>query len=256
MQSVTKSLISLILLILLAASGISELDAAENQFSNAGEIIEYMEDLYRGQSSHASITMTVITPHYQRELKMEAESLGSEKALIKIISPKKDRGITTLKRNEEMWNYFPKINKVIKIPPSMMMGAWMGSDFTNDDLIKESSLTEEYHLKLTETEDFYTVILTPKAKTVTVWGKIEYIVNKKLMLPVEQSYFDDKERKIRVLSFTDLKEFDGKTLPSALEMVPLNKDGYTTRITYDAIVFNPPDIVEETFSIRNLKRRF
>ncbi|MCZ6501398.1 MAG: outer membrane lipoprotein-sorting protein, partial [Gammaproteobacteria bacterium] len=123
-----------------------EPSAATSNETRARQVIKEMEQLYRGESSRSTITMKVETPHYQRLLKMEGQSLGQDFAFFRFLSPKKDRGIATLKRDQEMWNYFPKINKVIKVPPSMMMGSWMGSDFTNDDLVKETTLIDAYHL--------------------------------------------------------------------------------------------------------------
>ncbi|MDA0273552.1 MAG: outer membrane lipoprotein-sorting protein, partial [Proteobacteria bacterium] len=110
----------------------------------AREIIDEMEQLYRGKSSDATMTMQVQTPNYDRTMTMSGQSFGKDYGFFRILDPKKDRGIATLKRDEEMWNYFPKINKVIKVPPSMMMGSWMGSDFTNDDLVKETQLIDTY----------------------------------------------------------------------------------------------------------------
>ena len=222
----------------------------------ARELIDQMEQLYRGDSSDATITMVVETPQYQRTLTMTGRSMGKELAFFRILSPRKDRGVTTLKRDQEMWNYFPKINKVIKVPPSMMMGSWMGSDFTNDDLVKETQLIDAYHLSLRETPDEYQVTLTPKEQTVTVWGKIDYIIAKQPLLPTAQIFYDDDGEKIRELSFSDPKDFDGKLMPSVLEMRPLNKQGHLTRVIYDAITFNPPDVSEDTFTMRNLKSRF
>jgi len=231
----------------------SELSTSEQR---AREIIGKMEQLYRGESSDATITMKVETPNYQRTLTMSGQSLGKKLAFFRILSPKKDRGIATLKRDTEMWNYFPKINKVIKVPPSMMMGSWMGSDFTNDDLVKETQLIDAYHLSLEENDDEYFVTLIPKEETVTVWGKIEYVINKSPLLPVTQYFYDDDGEKIRRLSFRDPKEYDGRLIPSILEMTPLNKEGHRTLITYEAIKFNVPGISDNTFSMRNLKSRF
>jgi hypothetical protein len=224
--------------------------------ARARQVIKEMEQLYRGDSSSSIITMKVKTPQYERLLKMEGQSLGQEFAFFRFLSPKKDRGIATLKRDQEMWNYFPKINKVIKVPPSMMMGSWMGSDFTNDDLVKETTLIDAYNLSLTETEDQYQVTLTPKEQTVTVWGKIEYIVSKSPLLPMAEIFFDDEGEMIRRLEFKQPKEFDGKLMPSVMEMVPLRKEGYRTSIIYDELVFNPPGVNQQTFSLRNLKSRF
>jgi hypothetical protein len=220
------------------------------------EIIDSMEALYQGASSSATMTMIVETPQYLRTMEMQASSMGTKNSFIRIVSPRKDRGITTLKLDMEMWNYFPKINKVIKVPPSMMMGSWMGSDFTNDDLVKQTTLTDEYTLTLEETDELYTVILIPKEETVTVWGKIDYIVNKEYMVPVAQNFYDDDGELVRKLEFKELKEFSGRMIPSRLEMVPLNKEDSKTIIIYDELRFDPPEVDESIFTLRNLRSRF
>lgn len=188
-------------------------------------------------------------------MKMASKNLGKEFSFIRILSPKKDKGIATLKRHKEMWNYFPKINKKIKVPPSMMMGSWMGSDFTNDDLVKQTTLTDEYNLVLTEDFLTYTVTLIPKEQTVTVWGKIEYVINKAFQVPQAQNFYDDNFELIRSLEFTEIKSFSGRMLPSVLVMTPHNKEGHKTTIVYDKLVFDPPNVNENTFSLRNLKSR-
>jgi outer membrane lipoprotein-sorting protein len=232
--------------------------AAEEMVSSekARALIREMEALYRADSSYAQLTMRVETPHYERTMTMESTSLGPEKAFIRILSPKKDRGIATLKLDKEMWNYFPKINKVIKVPPSMMMGSWMGSDFTNDDLVKETTLADEYTLQLQETDDQYIIILLPQEQTVTVWGKIEYTIDKKTMVPVQQVFFEDDGTKVRVLTYRDPKQFSDSMLPSVLEMVPLNKEGHRTVVIYETLKLNVDEIGEDQFTLRNLKKRF
>ncbi|MCG8436366.1 MAG: outer membrane lipoprotein-sorting protein, partial [Gammaproteobacteria bacterium] len=139
---------------------------------------------------------------------------------------------------------------------SMMMGSWMGSDFTNDDLVKQTQLVDEYHLDLEETEDEYFITLTPREETVTLWGKIEYIVSRSPLLPVGQIFYDDEGEKIRHMTFSEPKEFSGKLMPSILEMTPLKKEGHRTRVIYDDITFDVPEITEQTFSMRNLRARF
>ena len=230
--------------------------SAESNEDRARQVIHEMEQLYRGDSSRSTITMKVETPQYERVMKMEGMSMGEDRAFFRFLSPKKDRGISTLKRDQEMWNYFPKINKVIKVPPSMMMGSWMGSDFTNDDLVKETTLVDAYYLALEETDTEYHVTLTPKEKTVTVWGKIDYIVNKSPLLPLAQIFYDDNGKRIRRLTFSEPKLFDGNLMPSVMEMVPLNKEGHRTLVIYDELEFNPSEVNEQTFSLRNLKSRF
>ena len=187
---------------------------------------------------------------------MESSSVGQQDAFIRILSPKKDRGISTLKLDQEMWNFFPKINKVIKVPPSMMMGSWMGSDFTNDDLVKQTTLTQEYDLQLTETPTEYNITLLPREKTVTVWGRIDYIVNKEHLVPVNQNFYDDEGIMIRKMVFSELKDFGGRIMPSVMEMIPLNKEGHRTVIIYDNLEFDPPDVDESIFTLRHLKSRF
>ena len=223
---------------------------------DAKSLIDEMEALYRGESSKATLTMKVETPQYSRTMQMESSSVGQQDAFIRILSPKKDRGISTLKLDKEMWNFFPKINKVIRVPPSMMMGSWMGSDFTNDDLVKQTTLTQEYDLQLTETPTEYNITLLPREKTVTVWGRIDYIVNKEHLVPVNQNFYDDEGVMIRKMVFSELKDFGGRIMPSVMEMIPLNKEGHRTVIIYDNLEFDPPDVDESTFTLRHLKSRF
>ena len=116
-------------------------------------IVKKMDQLYRSETSHAEIEMQITTPHWERTLAMNVWTKGMDKTFIRIMAPKKERGVATLRIGNEMWNYLPKTNKVMKIPPSMMMGSWMGSDFTNDDLVKESSMLNDYTYKLIKPED-------------------------------------------------------------------------------------------------------
>ena len=221
----------------------------------AKSIINEMEKLYRGNSSEVSLTMQVETPQYSRSLEIFGQTLGKERAIFRIISPKKDKGITTLRRDKEMWNFFPKINKVIKVPPSMMMGSWMGSDFTNDDLVQETKLVEEYDLELIIDSETFLIILTPKEETISLWGQIDYLIQKDPLLPLKQSFFDDYGKKVRELVYKDPKLFGERLLPSAMEMVPLKKPGHITKLFYNQIEFEPEGVSEKSFSLRELKKR-
>ena len=242
-----------LLFVLLSTALLSSLASAQE---SAVDIIDAMEELYRGESSLARMTMIVETPQFQRTMEMESSSIGTEKAFIRILAPRKDRGIATLKLDLEMWNYLPKINKVIKVPPSMMMGSWMGSDFTNDDLVKQTTLTDDYDLTLEETDTEYRITLVPKSNTVTVWGKIDYNVNKELMIPLSQNFYDDSDRLIRKMEFSEPREISGLLIPSRMEMIPINKGGHKTVIIYDELQFDPPEIDESIFTMRNLRSRF
>ena len=229
---------------------------ADDSSSRAQRIIEEMEYLYRGSASRANLTMIIITPRHERVLKMSSASLGQDYALYRILEPKKESGISTLKREREMWNYFPKINKVIKVPPSMMMGSWMGSDVTNDDLLRETELIDAYDLSLETSESEYRITLSPKPETVTVWAKIDYIVDRQAMLPSEQIFYDEKDRKIRLMEFGKREEFEGILLPSRISVIPFNRPGYKTIIEYTNLHFDPPDVKRNLFTRRNLTSRF
>jgi len=188
-------------------------------------LVKRIDELFRSKNSEARMEMEIQTPNWKRTLKMKMWTEGLNKTFVTIEYPKKDKGISTLRMGREMWNYFPKINKVVKVPPSMMMGSWMGSDFTNDDLVKESTLLDDYEIALGPETDpkYYAVVLTAKKQTVTLWGKIEIKIDKASLLPSEQSYYDEKGRKVRIMYFKEVRDFDGKKMPAVLELVPVKK---------------------------------
>ena len=229
--------------------------ASPGEQIDAEALIDRMEELYRGAASRAELTMQIETPHYSRTMNMTSVSRGDTHSFIRILTPRKDRGIATLRIDGDMWNYFPKINKVIKVPPSMMTSGWMGSDFNNDDLVKQTKLTDEYNLTVTESDKDYTIVLAPKSETVTVWGQIDYVVSKDPLLPLRQSFYDERGRMIRRMTFSDVQDFDGRQLPSKMVMETLNKPGHHTVITYDSLSFDST-IYDDVFTLRQLKRRF
>lgn len=225
---------------------------------DASEIVEKVDRLYRSSTSSAEIEMVVRTPDWSRTLRMDAWSEGMDKTFIRITYPKKDAGIATLRMENEMWNYFPKINKVMKVPPSMMMSSWMGSDFTNDDLVKESSMLRDYTYRLVTPEGaesgLYHVELLPRKDIPIVWGKIILSVRTEDFIPVREEYYDEKGTKMRVIEFREIEDFGGREIPSVLELVPLNKEGNRTVIRYLDLRFDV-ELPEDTFTLRNLKRR-
>lgn len=219
------------------------------------QLVDRVDELYRSESSYSKLRMLIQTPNWKRELRLEAWSRGTGYTLIRIHEPKKDHGIATLRRDREMWNYFPKINKVVKVPPSMMMGSWMGSDFTNDDLVKQTRMSEEYDIVLTEDAKVYSLTLTPKAVAVTVWGKIELRVEKDSLLPLEEVFYDERGKKMRIMSFLDRKTFATRTLPAKLELVPVSKTGHKTVVVYDDVIFNA-GVKDDIFTLQELQKRF
>lgn len=251
MTQILRTISGLIAGIIISAYAMSAAFADEE----AVELLKRVDELYRANTSEASIRMQIVTPNWERTMEMQVWSQGMENTFIRILAPKKDRGIATLKLGPEMWNYFPKVNKAIKVPPSMMMSSWMGSDFTNDDLVKEASLAEDYEVTRQDIDHTSLLTLVPKEQTVTVWAKIEVLVDREALLPLEQRYFNERGDQVRVMKFLDVKAFGEYNLPSRLEMTPLNKEGHKTIIYYDDLKLNVP-IDEEMFTWRTLKQRF
>ncbi len=220
------------------------------------EIIKKIEDNLNGKTAYMKISMTVQTKRTKRNMKMESWSKGDDKSFIKILYPKKDKGITFLKLNNTMWQYVPRIEKIIKIPASMMLQSWMGSDFSNDDLVKESSLSDDYtHKIIDENDDTYILELIPNEDSAVVWGKIDMKISKQYFLPLEVKYFDEDNLLVRILYYKNIKKLNGKFYPTLWEMIPLNEDkkGHKTIMTVEDAIFDK-EIKESYFTKRALKR--
>ncbi|BCE02622.1 outer membrane lipoprotein-sorting protein [Marinicellulosiphila megalodicopiae] len=222
------------------------------QAQTASQLLKSFDQLYRHDSSQATMTMLIITPKWEREIKMETLSMGTDYSLIKMLSPRKDKGIATLKQDDQMWNFFPKINKIVKVPPSMMMSSWMGSDFTNDDLVQDESLENEYQSTLESTDSQHLITLIPNEDTVTVWGKIEMALTLD-GVPIHAFYYDDNDVRKREIRYSNIQEIDGQRIPMTLELIPLNKPGQKTVMTYDDLKFDV-NVKESDFSLRALKK--
>lgn len=225
-------------------------------------ILDRLDDLYGSKSSIAEVSLTVTTPRRKRTLTMMIWSLGEEKALIVIQSPAREKGMATLKVEEDLWNYMPRTSRTIRIPPSMMLGSWMGSDFTNDDLVRESSLRKDFDSRLAGRSDDpagWTIELKAKEGTVGLWDRIEYVVNDDATLPLRAKYYDRKGRLARVMDFTDVKQFGDRKVPSRLVLTPIAENGKpekgrTTELLYKEIEFDA-DVPESTFSLSRLERK-
>ena len=238
-------------LILAAAGG-----SPAEEIRDIQVLVDRMDRLYRSETSYAELEMEIRTPHWRRTLRMKMWTEGMRKTFVTILAPKKEAGTSTLRVGTEMWNYFPRINKVIKVPPSMMMGSWMGSDFTNDDLVKESSLAADYQpaFGTPEHDSVYEIVLIPRDETPTVWGRIVLTIRKSDLIPVSYVYFDEGGDPMREMTFSGPRDFGGRTLPAVLEMKPLKKEGHRTVIRYLDARFDKPQ-AKDTFTRRNLRRR-
>ncbi len=223
------------------------------------ELMDHIDKLWRGDTSQTTMSMTVKTRRYERTMSMEAWSRGKEYSLIIIREPIKDRGIATLKVAENIWNYLPKINRVTKVPASMMSGSWMGSHFTNDDLVKDSTFIDDYDSSITFEGEHdgllvYEVTSIPKPDAAVVWGKVVMIIRQDNYAPIIASYFDEEGMQVRTMTFDQIAEVDGRAIPMRMTLIPEDKPGESTVVVYDDIAFGMA-LDEEFFSLRNLKQQ-
>jgi outer membrane lipoprotein-sorting protein len=225
---------------------------------NVREIVKKADEKFRGLSSQGELTMVIQRPTWSRTVSMKNWTLGNEFSMIYITAPAKEKGQVFLKRHNEMWNYVPSIERMIKIPPSMMMQSWMGSDFTNDDLVKESSLEKDYEQTLLGEEKIlglscYKIQLIPKENAPIVWGKIIMWISKEDILWLKGEYYDEDGNLINTELLSEIRQMDDRKMPTKLEMIPADKQGQKTTMTFDAIKFNVK-LNEAFFSQQNMRQ--
>jgi outer membrane lipoprotein-sorting protein len=244
-----------ILLSVLCAGSVGQAQASSLAPS---DILDRVDDLFRGESSRGTMSMTVTTAHWTRKLSLEFWSKGKDKSLIRILSPKKERGTATLRFGNEIWNYLPKIKRVIKLPSSMMSASWMGSHFNNDDLVKESRIAEDYNFEITfegerAGQDIVEITCVPKPEAAVVWGKVVVVVRRKDFLPLFIQYYDEDLNLARNMVFSDFRPLGGRNLPARVRMIPSDHPDEFTLVEYEQIEFNI-HLKDDLFSLRNLQR--
>jgi len=225
---------------------------------DATEIVKKADELMRAKSSYTEITMNIVKPNWSREMGMKVWALEPDYSMIYITEPARDKGTVTLKRKTEVWNWLPSAQKVIKIPPSMMLQSWMGSDFTNDDLVKESSVIKDYTHKIIGQEnidglDCYKIQLTPKPDAGVVWGKVIAWIAKDTYLEPKVEYYDEDGFMVKQFIGSNLQKMDGRNIFIHWEMIPKDKPGNKTIMNYSKIQFNI-DTKESFYSEQNMKR--
>ena len=225
---------------------------------SAKDIVQKANELIRANSSYSEVLMKIIKPDWSRELEMKIWSLEPDYSLVLISKPAKDKGTVFLKREKEVWNWVPTISKVIKIPPSMMLQSWMGSDFNNDDLVRQSSIVEDYEHELIAEEkhegyNCYKIQMIPKPEAGVVWGKIIMWIAKNGYLQLRADYYDEDEFLIKSMVGTEVQKMGGRTIPTHWEMIPHDKPGQKTIMDYKNIEFNIKTKVS-FYSQKNMKR--
>ncbi|MFN7116164.1 MAG: outer membrane lipoprotein-sorting protein [Saprospiraceae bacterium] len=245
-----------ITLLLFLIMGISTM-IAQNTLS-AKEIVKKSDEKMRGESNIAELKMTIVRPSWQREMTLKSWSLGSDYSLILVTGPARDKGTAFLKRSKEIWNWQPTIDRTIKMPPSMMSQSWMGSDFTNDDLVRESSAVNDYTHKIIGSDvidgrDCYKIELIPKENAAVVWGKIITWIDKKDFMQLKTEFYDEDNYLVNTMLGKNVKTLGGKLLPSVMEVIPADKPNQKTRIEYLSLEFDKP-MQESFFSVQNMKK--
>jgi outer membrane lipoprotein-sorting protein len=212
---------------------------------DAREIVKKADERTKGKTSLSTITIQTVRQKYTREMTVKSWTKGNDWVMILVTAPVKDKGVVYLKRKKEVWNWIPAIERNIKLPPSMMSQSWMGTDFTNDDLVKEASVVEDYNHTIIgdtsiEGRSCYKIQMLPKPAAAVVWGKLLMCIEKKDFLMLQVEYFDEDEKLINSMQASDIKMLGGKLLPARMEMIPADKKGNKTVLIYNELLFDKP----------------
>lgn len=230
----------------------------QSQELTALDIIKIADEKNRGETMQGEMTMTIVRQKWERTISMKSWSKGDKYFLIYITAPAKEKGQVFLKVDKEMWNYVPTISRMIKIPPSMMMQSWMGSDFTNDDLVKQSSIVVDYdhHLLAEETirgKECYKLELIPHEDAAVVWGKIISWITKDGYDLWKSEYYDEEGELQNIENAYDIKDMGDRKIPTRMEIIPVDKEGQKTVLNIISTTFNKP-IEDSFFSKQNMKK--
>lgn len=236
----------------------SETSAAANKPTpNVARLLKRFDEMYESSGTTAQVQITIVKPKKTRTLRMRMWGKGEDKALIVIDAPTRDAGTATLKVGNNLWNYLPKISRTIRVPPSMMMGSWMGSDLTNDDIVRESSYEEDY------TSEFvghstdptgWKVRLDARPDVVGLWDRVEIVFSYDDKLPVQSQFFDRKGRLSRTMRLEEVKEIGGRRIPTLLTIIPEREEGRRTELRYLHVEFDVK-LDDSMFSLSQLERR-
>jgi outer membrane lipoprotein-sorting protein len=227
------------------------------QSLTAKQIIEKADRNTQGESSISTMTMTIKRPTWERTVGFKNWAKGRQLALTLVTEPAKEKGQTFLKRGNDMWNYIPSISRLVKLPPSMMSQGWMGSDFTNDDILNETSLVQDYTHEFSGTEDFegskcYKVSLIPLENSSIVWGKIVTWVSTNDFLFLKSEYYDENQALVRTETAGEIRKMDGRTIPTRLEIIPADEPQNRTIVLIKSMDFDVK-IDDGFFSQQNMK---
>jgi len=224
----------------------------------ARELIQRFQDLMRSETNVGRYRMQIIRPAWERQIVfMSWDEVTGRRSFIRILAPQKDKDTTYLKVGDNLWTYLPKLERDIKLPPSMMLRPWMGSDFSNDDLVKASSVLDDYtHQTIGRAgvgeAEVFTIESLPKPDAAVVWGKLVYRLTAE-GLPLEAQFYDEHGKLVRHMAYEDVKNFNGRRLPARRIMQSVTESGHRTVLEIEQVTFDQP-IPSSVFERANLSR--
>jgi outer membrane lipoprotein-sorting protein len=235
LQRLTRPTVFIVLILALLAS------AAVQQTPE--EIVRHVDELLRGESSRGRVSMEVVTARWTRTMEMEMWSLGQDYSLVRLLAPARDAGTATLKAGRDIWNYLPRVDRTIKVPGAGMGGSWMGSHFTYDDLVRESSLVDDFDVAVgfegtRDGQEIWEFTLTPRPEAPVVWSRMELEVRQRDRMPLNARYFDDRGNLARTMVFSQFQTMDGRLVPTELTMRPEDRPGERTTLRYANLEFD------------------
>ncbi|HEX9050785.1 MAG TPA: outer membrane lipoprotein-sorting protein [Anaeromyxobacter sp.] len=229
--------------------------AAEPRAPDVPALLRHLDDLYRSTSSVARIEIAVTSPRSTRSMRLKAWTRGEEEVLVVVEAPAREQGTATLRVGQNLWNWLPRISRTIRVPPAMMLSSWMGTDFTNDDLVKESSLRKDFDGRVERRSGSppgWWLRLDARPGVVGRWARIDVLVSDE-RLPVEERHYDRKGRLARTMTFDDVRTLGGRRLPARMVLVPADVEGQRTEMRYLDVAFDVK-VPDETFSLSRLER--
>lgn len=244
-------------LLVVAAAG-RPAAAAEWASLDATDIVRRSDDLQRREESYARFDMVIVRPDWTRTLAMEGWTQGARNSFMRVLAPKKERGVTFLKKDREAWQYIPSIDRVIKIPPSMMLQSWMGSDFTNDDVVRADSLVVDYEHEIVDAMEregigYWIIEGIPKPNAPVVWGKVVFTIRRNNLVADRVEFFDEDGQLMKYYQTHDIETIEGLDVATQFTMYDLTRPGHHTTLTYQELTFDV-DLDPRMFSVAHLRR--
>ena len=237
-------------------AGAQEKPAKEDPLPTSEQITKVLDDLYRSESSHSTMTMTIVNDRGTRKLTLEQWTKGKDDALIVIRKPAREAGTATLMTKEGLWNYAPRADRLIRVPTGLLSDSWMGSHFSNDDLVRETKYEDDYKTAVSwgelDGQKVVKVTMTPNPKAPVIYTKIDFYVRKGDYVPLRADYYDEGKL-MRRMDFKDIKDVGGKPIPHTMELIPMDKKGEKTAMQYESLEFDV-DVDSSLFSKQGLRR--